>query len=431
MSNWKKISAAFMVTIMSFYCFACGAKEAEVPTPTDTGVTDVVQSESESIKTDEKTDQTAAETQNEAETKEDTQQTNEDSLPMFSYNQVMASIGIQPLEAAAYDYLASDYMKDYDKNNVLIPFVNIVELDETNSSDALLYGDYYLYEFKKDGDTLVNVSGGHCPGIIHLERTGEGDNASYSPLGKMDEAYTDNDAKTVFGEYYDHYLKLSSDDHMRDSGLAQVISDYVAANELDIKKYQIGEEVKELPTTHVKHVTGSLPKYEYPGPEAFYYFLYGYLIDTLQSNFNENEVCIPCPVLVYEDFEDKQDIKIYGDFWVFNYYLDGETMMNSSGGSFPGCIHIKDNGGDYEVTSFEMVGDGNQFEPTAKKIFGDHYDDFMKITNDTEGRDKLLAQIIANYVAANELKVTAIKDFGWDPVPLPEENIDSFYSVLD
>lgn len=174
-----------------------------------------------------------------------------------------------------------------------------------------------------------------------------------------------------------------------------------------------------------------LPKYEYPGPEAFYYFLYGYLIDTLGVNYTDYDVCIPCPVIICEEFEDKQDLKIYGDFWIFNYNLEGETLMNTSGGSYPGCIHIKDDGGKYEVTEIEIVGDGSDFDPTAKKIFGNYYEDFLKASSDTEGREKLRAQIIANYVAANNLKITAYQDYGWDPVTLPEENIDSFYSILD
>ena len=58
-------------------------------------------------------------------------------------------------------------------------------------------------------------------------------------------------------------------------------------------------------------------------------------------------------------------------------------------------------------------------------------DEFQKIARDEEGREKVRAQIIANYVSANSLTVTAYQDSGWDPVPLPEENIDSFYSNLD
>ena len=122
---------------------------------------------------------------------DDTDYSDPNFLPMFSYNQVLADIGFDPLQAAAYDYLSFDYMKDYDVSNAVIPYVQIVDIDETNGDDVLLYGDYYVWEFAREDDTLVAVSGGHCPGIIHLERFGDaGEGASYSPKGTMDEAVT-------------------------------------------------------------------------------------------------------------------------------------------------------------------------------------------------------------------------------------------------
>ncbi len=191
------------------------------------------------------------------------------------------------------------------------------------------------------------------------------------------------------------------------------------------------DEVEELPATEVENITGALPAYEYPGPEVYYYVLYQYLLDNLPGSDSDMETTIPCPIIIYEDESDDSDIRIYGDFWVNSFRLDGDIMKTTSGGSFPGCIHMKKVDAGYEVTGMEIVGDGNQFEPTAKKIFGDHYDDLIKSYEDTEGRKAIEAQIIANYVAANNLSVTAYQDYGWDPVPLPEENIDSFYSTLN
>ena len=78
----------------------------------------------------------------------------------------------------------------------------------------------------------------------------------------------------------------------------------------------------------------------------------------------------------------------------------------------------------------EVCEDGSDFDPSAKKIFGDKYDAFMKMYSDSEAKEVTRAQIIANYVAANNLDITEYKDYGWDPVKLPEENIDTFYSDL-
>lgn len=185
-------------------------------------------------------------------------------------------------------------------------------------------------------------------------------------------------------------------------------------------------------TTDSSNVTETeLPPYEYPGPELFYSVLYSYLIDELSPYYSEADVCIPCPVIVHMDEEDNNDIKVYGNFWIFNYDLNGDILENTSGGSYPGCIHLKSTDKGYEVTSMEVVEDGSNYTESAKEIFGEYYDAFVETTSDSEQTESIRAQIIANYVAANNLSITAYQDYGWDPVTLPEENIDSFYSTFD
>ena len=175
-----------------------------------------------------------------------------------------------------------------------------------------------------------------------------------------------------------------------------------------------------------------LPPYEYPGPELFYYVVYQYLVDELSAHYEAADVSIPIVEELYLDEDDKSDIKMYGEYWLLNYELDGDTLNCVSGGSYPGCLHIEcDSEGNCRVTSFDIVADGSDYTPSAKKIFGDHYDDFVKLNSDQEKREEIRAQIIANYVAANNLNITCYKDYGWDPVTLPEENIDNFYSKLN
>ena len=175
---------------------------------------------------------------------------------------------------------------------------------------------------------------------------------------------------------------------------------------------------------------GSLPAYEYPGPEVFYTVMYKFLIDTYEGNYPDAQVGIPCPIIVAMDDSNRDDILVYGDFWYFNYNLNGDLLENVAGGSYPGVMHFRSTDEGYEVTGMEVVADGSDFDSSAKEIFGKYYNDFIKAESDADAREKTRAQIIANYVAANNLSVTAYQDYGWDPVKLPEENIDSFYSQL-
>ncbi len=201
----------------------------------------------------------------------------------------------------------------------------------------------------------------------------------------------------------------------------------------DLETASIVEFSKIVSEASGESSESGLPAYEYPGPELFYSVLYKYLTDNLSKDYEsvEGNVGIPCPVIIAEDDSDKNDIKIWGIFGYYNYELKGETLEMVSGGKYPGCVHIKNNDNDYPVTKMEVVDDGEGYAESAKKIFGDHYADFEKADSDDEGFDATRAQIIANYVAANNLKITAFQDSGWDPVKLPKENIDSFYSQLD
>ncbi len=172
----------------------------------------------------------------------------------------------------------------------------------------------------------------------------------------------------------------------------------------------------------------ALPAYEYPGPELFYSVLYKYLADELSVGYDAADVGIPSPIIVAEDESNPDDICVWGDFWYYNYKLNGDTLETVNGGSYPGCVHLKNTDDGYEVVSMDVVADGDDFTTAAKKIFGDHYDEFLKMYSDSDAKEAVRAQIIANYVAANNLPITQYQDTGWDPVTLPEENIDNFYS---
>ena len=174
----------------------------------------------------------------------------EDMLPMFSYNDLYAFEGYDNLEAAAYDYLSHTYMQPEDPNNVIIPYVDIVGEDYSDPKDVLVYGSYYLFEFKREGDVIVGVSGGHYPGVIHMGMLGDHDNALYSAFS-LDTALAEDELKPLFGDYYDAYEKEASDSEKVDAGIAQVIADYAHAYDIPVTKYRISEgETIDLPPSH-------------------------------------------------------------------------------------------------------------------------------------------------------------------------------------
>ena len=213
-----------------------------------------------------------------------------------------------------------------------------------------------------------------------------------------------------------------------------------ACGNTDTEVEDVKENIEEVEDV-VDEVTGDdesekddadvLPDYEYPGPESFFTELYDYVED-FNKDYDEADVSIPCVRILEMDESDNSDIKVYGEFDIYNYNLDGDTLSCVSGGNYPGLIHVAmDDEGDYEVTGFDVVLDGDQFDASAKEIFGDKYDAFIKMNSDQDDRENVRAQIISNYVFANNLDIKYYQDYGWDKVELPEQNIDSFYSTLN
>ena len=160
--------------------------------------------------------------------------------------------------------------------------------------------------------------------------------------------------------------------------------------------------------------------YGYMGDDPVEGAVYEYVATEISKSFEPDENMISIPVVDIIDTVENEDgtVDVAGDFEIFNYTVEGETLMTQSGGSHPGKMHLVPDGDYYKVESFEAVGDGDEFEPTVKAIFGDKYDEFMKINSDDETMPALRTETIRNYVQATGLAVTQYQDFGWDPVEL-------------
>ncbi|MBR1929456.1 MAG: hypothetical protein IJ834_07000 [Paludibacteraceae bacterium] len=128
---------------------------------------------------------------------------------------------------------------------------------------------------------------------------------------------------------------------------------------------------------------------------------------------------IPTVIIVSADDANESDILVWGDYWVFWYVQNNDTLECVSGGAHPGLMHLKQSNEGLEVHKFDAVGDGSTYLPTAKAIFKEHFDDFSLVTSDEYLREDVRLQTVAKYVVENDLEVHYIKDYGRDPVELP------------
>ena len=162
-----------------------------------------------------------------------------------------------------------------------------------------------------------------------------------------------------------------------------------------------------------------LPAYQYPGDDPIPKAISDYLTHEIAKNFAPADVSIPSLSIVGTDASNPDDTLVWGDFWIFNYKLENDTLLTESGGSHPGLMHLKKSDDGYTVTKMDVVADGADNLKSAKEIFADKYDDFHKINSNQDEREKIRLQFISDYVKANKLSITKVKDSGWDPVLLP------------
>lgn len=145
-----------------------------------------------------------------------------------------------------------------------------------------------------------------------------------------------------------------------------------------------------------------------------------YLSEVIGSQYAPGEVCIPSQRIIAVDDSNPDDIQVWGDFWVDNFKVAGDTLVSVSGGNHAGKMHVKKSGeGRFLVTGFDAVGDGNTFLPTAKAIFGDRFEEFLKVNSDQDGREEARKSAIAAYVSLHNLPVKVYKDYGWPAVTIP------------
>ena len=145
--------------------------------------------------------------------------------------------GDDPVELAVYRYLVEEVSKGYDATDVTIPTVQIVSVDDSNPDEVTVSGDFWIDNYDIEGDTLTCVSGGNYPGVMHLTKDGDGYAVTSFDV-VADGSDFEASAKELFGDSYDDFMAVYSDDEARAELRKTTVSDYVSMNDLEVTQYQ-------------------------------------------------------------------------------------------------------------------------------------------------------------------------------------------------
>ena len=131
-----------------------------------------------------------------------------------------------------------------------------------------------------------------------------------------------------------------------------------------------------------------------------------YLAEQIVGYYAKGEYSVPVYQEVAVNDSDSTDIRIWGDFWVYNYKQEGDILKCVSGGSHPGLMHVCQIGENFYVSDFEQVEDGSRFLPSAKLIFGEYFETFQIHHSDGDEHETLRHDVLRAFVRDHKLSAT-------------------------
>ncbi len=156
----------------------------------------------------------------------------------------------QAVRKAISDYLVSEIGEHYLKGELCVPVLMIVsEMNEEDSrcafedegdstaSLSFVWGDFWVLWYNRAGDTLKCVSGGNHSGLMTLEKK-DGVYKVLSFEQTVDGAGNDASARRIFGEHYDIYQNMHSNEQVREAVRREQLAEYVKQNGLPYRYYQ-------------------------------------------------------------------------------------------------------------------------------------------------------------------------------------------------
>ena len=170
--------------------------------------------------------------------------------------------------------------------------------------------------------------------------------------------------------------------------------------------------------TDVRVENGRICAYKFQKKEDDPMAAIGRYMTEIGSQYAAGELCIPYCLIAGTDEENPEDIRVWGDFWVYWYETAGDTLKCVSGGNHAGMMTLDYKEGTFTVTSFVQVADGAGYTPSAKRIFRDYYDIFSNMHSNQDVREAVRREQLSEYIRFNDLPYRYYKDYGWPAVSL-------------
>ena len=143
----------------------------------------------------------------------------------------------QALRNAISEYLVKEIGSQYSPGELCIPVLMMVSTEEQNAEKALVWGDFWVFNYNTAGDTLKTVSGGNHSGCMMVQK--QGDKFTVTSFEQTEDgAGNEASAKRIFGKHYDVYQNMHSNEDVREAVRKEQLKEYVKQNGLSARYYQ-------------------------------------------------------------------------------------------------------------------------------------------------------------------------------------------------
>ena len=134
-------------------------------------------------------------------------------------------------------FFVNEIGAQYAESEYCVPFHKIVAVDERDAENILVWGDFWVFNYNRLGDTLKTVSGGNHPGLLHIRQTATG-----FEVTSFDQVADGSDnlqsAQQIFGDKYEAFHDFQSNEEKREQRRLEVLADYVKKHNLDVSYVQ-------------------------------------------------------------------------------------------------------------------------------------------------------------------------------------------------
>ena len=138
----------------------------------------------------------------------------------------------QAVRQAISDYLVNEIGSQYAQGELCIPTLMMVY-----EEGEKVWGDFWIFWYNVSGDTLKTVSGGNHSGLMTLNK----ENGNYTVTAfeqTEDGAGNEVSAKRIFGDHFDIYQNMHSNEEVREAVRKEQLQEYVKSHKLTVRYYQ-------------------------------------------------------------------------------------------------------------------------------------------------------------------------------------------------